>query len=366
MLRLRLAKPLVTSHQTVSDRAILVLSVTVDMGGSTAVGYGEVAPLAGWTSLSVDHAVQVLSTMAQSPACQKPFRLANDGLNEMFSGLRDTPSVRFGLELALLDALARHADCPLREVLAPPGHRPSDRVELQYACGIADIDETVERAGRAVESGYSHLKLKVGASDLDAEVRRLKAVRKEVAELGLRLDANGAFDFSEARRFIDRTEALGIDLFEQPLAAADLSGLNKLADISAIDIGADESCAPIARARQLIEAGRIDALVIKPAAVGGLLPTISLIEAARERNIRVVLSTLLESAIGRRAIAELAAAHPYIAGPQGLATGDWFVTDVTDTPDSIADGHWLLDGQPGIGFSPRVEGQPCFDAGGPS
>ncbi|MFW5967828.1 MAG: enolase C-terminal domain-like protein, partial [Persicimonas sp.] len=126
-----------------------------------------------------------------------------------------------------------------------------------------------------------------------------------------------------------------------------------------VDIAADESCGTYERALHIIDRGLVPVAVLKPSRLGGLLPTARLIERATESGVRVVLSSLIESAIGRSAIAQLAAARPDLAGPHGLATGAWLADDLAPTPDRIEGGTLALRGGVGLGFEPTVS----FDGG---
>lgn len=84
------------------------------------------------------------------------------------------PSVRCGLEMALLEALAASADCSLWELLdgralnkgnALPSSGSLDSTVTTQVCGLLDSldspDEVAVAAAALVEQGFSTLKLKV-------------------------------------------------------------------------------------------------------------------------------------------------------------------------------------------------------------
>jgi L-alanine-DL-glutamate epimerase-like enolase superfamily enzyme len=68
-----------------------------------------------------------------------------------------------------------------------------------------------------------------------------------------------------------------------------------------------------------------------------------------------MISNLMESAVGRAAVAHLAAAWPSLAGPHGLATGVWFERDVAPEADRISAGFLRLRPGPGLGFEPVLD-----------
>jgi L-Ala-D/L-Glu epimerase len=378
VVELALAKPLVTSSARIDRRQVIVIRAEITVAGRRVVGFGEASPLAGWTEETVDDCLELLAEL------DLPVSLdAVEHLDEHFPQLQTAPSLRFGVELALLDALARHREVPLRALLAADGGSYLDQVPVQFTLGAptdeewigmgasldgagmdgkerdapipnppAAFSKTVRAARRAVDEGYRCIKLKVGLDSPAEDIARIRRVHRAFPGTPLRLDANGAWTLSEASSVARSLGECGVDLLEQPVAADDTTSLWTVARQAPFDIAADESCVPARRARRLIEIGAVPALVLKPSALGGLLTTANLVDLARSRGIRVVLSTLIDSAIGRTAIAQLAAARPQLAGPHGLATGPWFANDVGPT-DRIVDGHMLLPRGPGLGFEPH-------------
>jgi predicted alternative tryptophan synthase beta-subunit len=77
-----------------------------------------------------------------------------------------------------------------------------------------------------------------------------------------------------------------------------------------------------------------------------------LFDMAERHAVKVIISNLMESAVGRRAIAHLATAWPELEGPHGLATGQWFSEDVAPQPDFIEAARLHPGSAPGIGFEP--------------
>jgi o-succinylbenzoate synthase len=283
-------------------------------------------------------------------------RMLDDHIPELTS----TPSLRFGVELALLDAVARHREVPICGLLAAehgrlsPDEGPLESVPVQFTIGAGTVEETLAAAQQAEDEGYSCVKLKVGAAPLKADITRVGRVCSEFPSLAVRLDANGAWTTDDALHLIRALSNGRIDLIEQPVSRANFAGfIDTYSEAgSRVAIAPDESCVPIGNARTLINDAQIGAIVVKPQALGGILPTCDLMDDAQRRGIRPILSTLLESAIGRSAIAHLAAAYPDVDGPHGLATGPWFREDLSDEPDRLEAGRMILRSGPGLGFEP--------------
>lgn len=356
-IELELSTPLVTSAGSVHARKLLMIRAEVTFygtgaattGATTSVrGFGEAAPLPGWSRETLDDCAEFVGSLDAERDFDSVGRL-----DEVFPGLGRLPSLRFGVELALLDAVARHVGEPLRELLAGPDVPALDAVPVQYTLGATSVEQTVTAARTALAAGYECIKIKVGKQAPGEDIERIRQLHGAVPDAALRLDANGAWTLSEALSVARSLAGCGVDLIEQPVARDDITALVELAEKSPVDIAADESCVPTSRARRLIDARQVDAVVLKPSALGGLLPAAELAKLARERGVRVVWSTLLESAVGRSAVTQLAASLPELNGPHGLATGPWFAADTAPDEDRLSGGRLVLRDGPGLGFEPQ-------------
>ncbi len=345
---LELSSPLITSAGTVSARELLMIRAELTIEGMRVQGFGEAAPLPGWSEETVDNCIAYLDGLD----AERDFDSVGQ-LDEVFPALGRLPSLRFGVELALLDALARHAGKPLRDLLAAPDIPALDAVPVQYTLGANSVEPTISAARTALDAGYECIKLKVGRQAPADDIARIRKLHRAVPDAALRLDANGAWTLSVALSVARSLADCGVDLIEQPVARDDITALVELVEKSPVDIAADESCVPTSRARRLIDARQVDAVVLKPSALGGILPAAELATLARERGVRVVWSTLLESAVGRSAVTQLAASLPEFNGPHGLATGPWFAADTAPDEDRLLGGRLVLRDGPGLGFEPQ-------------
>ena len=254
------------------------------------------------------------------------------GLPEEFP---DSPAARFAMELALLDLQAQRAGVPLARLLDP-------RAVLQIPTGALlcaeSMPELAREVRRATAEGYSTLKLKVGTQD---DYARAAVVRDAAGpSVKLRLDANGAWDAPAALRNLGELAALGIELCEQPTEdLRDLAG-------SLVPVAADELVASDAEAAL----SRAQIVVLKPMALGGVLPALQLARRAVQRGLQVIVTTSLEGAVGRAGAAHLAAAVLAL-GPQpaaGLATGRLLAEDLCADPLAPRSGVVRIPDKPGL------------------
>lgn len=347
--RLTLADPLVTGSATYVRREIVLVGVTLETDGGAIQGYGEASPLPGWSHETPE---TVRASLAQRVSSGTPFESVEE-IDRALPWLADMPVARFGVETAILDALARSMDRPLCALLARDLDAPiPESVPVQFTLGIMDAAASIAHLEAAMEAGYTHAKLKVGEGDPAADVERILRVTEALPGLTIRIDVNGAWTVEAALQALHALPPDRVELVEQPVRDAVLPELLSRFDGRGPRIAADESCAEPERARALIRSGRLGAVVVKPAAVGGLLPATALVLLALRHGVRVILSNLMESAVGRFAAVHLAAAHSDLPGPHGLATGSWLAEDVGPAPDRLERGRLFLHGGAGLGFVP--------------
>ncbi|HKJ67525.1 MAG TPA: o-succinylbenzoate synthase [bacterium] len=321
-------------------------------------GIGEAAPLPGFSEESVRDVEQNLREIA--PAVQEAsLDITENAMNPLHLA-RDVylpPSVRFALDSAALDLLARSQNISLHKLLAelqPSSVRVNGLIDLNGA------EFCEERANELVAAGFSTIKMKVGRKDFDADVRCVEMVRRAVQnKIYLRLDANQAWNVQEAEVRLNRLEIYDIEYIEQPIPRGNPEGLLALKSQTSIPIAVDEDVYPYPRAVKIIEEQAADALILKPAILGGYRQLHSLIMMAGERDMKIILSSALESPVARSAILQLAGAFAP-ENTHGLAPASYPDETLFPTwPYHPSQGEIVLPQTAGIGvdFQPEVIGE---------
>ena len=175
------------------------------------------------------------------------------------------------------------------------------------------------------------IKVKVAerGQDLAQDVARVAEVRRLFPDAHIRIDANAGWTFEEATLALEALAGFGLQYAEQPVASIEeLARLRK--HVQARELGvliaADESVRkeedPLAVAR----AGAADLIVIKAQPLGGVRRALEIVAQA---GLPAVVSSALDTSIGLRQGAALAAALPELPYACGLATGSLLVEDVT-------------------------------------
>lgn len=338
--RLPLRVPYVTAAGSALQREGLVLQLVTDGGVS---GLGEVALL--------PHDETGLDALVE-----EALRLASPWLGrELTHPVVDSPDTDggepravAGLGLALWDAWCRGHALSLARVLNPNAAPAVDVNALVTAAEPAAI-ETAAR--RLAEEGFETLKLKVAmAADVGAEAERVAAARRGLGASGrLRLDANGAWTFDQARSVLQAVARYTIEYVEQPFAPGEADSLPRLRDCAGVPIALDEEVADLVTARR-IAAGRLaDVIVLKPLQLGPPGGVYAAALAAGRAGLGVVVTTALETGIGTAAALHLAAA---LNGGRahGLATLPLLEDDLIQEPGlPIVRGRMRLPPGPGLG-----------------
>jgi o-succinylbenzoate synthase len=313
-------------------------------------GYGDCAPLpeAGTEpAASAEHRLRHWCRASARPNTRQRQASLTTLLEQLADELpSETPAADCAVETALLDLQARILGLPLRRLLSADA---CDSIVVNAALGSA-AELSRQQVSTALTQGWRVLKVKVGTADPEQELRRLGEVAKILPDDALlRLDANGAWTWPTATGFISGLHGLPIDCIEEPLASARDADLARLQANAPFAIALDES---LARRPWPIDAAALPVrrLVLKPAAIGGLRPTLRLAHAALECGRQVVLTSLVESAAGVWATAQLAAATDSPLA-HGLATADWLQQDLGPAPRARL-GRITLPRRPGSGFVP--------------
>ncbi len=187
--------------------------------------------------------------------------------------------------------------------------------------------------------GYPSVKVKVGRQNPDDDVDRIARVRDLIGPtIGLRVDANGAWDVETAVTTLARLANYDLEFAEQPVASLD--DLRAVRRRVTVPIAADECVRTVADAQRLHVTGAADVLVLKVQPLGGVRAALAVADAA---GVPAVVSSMYETSIGLAAGLALAAALPSLPFACGLATLAEIAGDVTAIPLQPNDGVLTVD-----------------------
>ncbi len=306
--------PARTSRGALCERTVYY--VHAETAAGECLGTGECCTMPG---LSPEEGADYESRL--TAACHQTER--QQGLRP--TDFADTPSIRFGIEGALLRFY--RPDAPLWDT---PFARGQAGLRVHHLIWMDTAEGMLQQMQRGIENGFTCLKMKVGALPFAEEIAMLQEARRRYPHAELRVDANGAFpDTSTALHRMEQLAAAGVALIEQPLRAGQPKAMAELAAQSPLPLALDEEliAAATTDARAtLLDTIRPHAIVIKPSLHGGVAGLEQWAALAAARGIRWWVNSALESHVGLTLLAELCG---YLDPDtlHGLGTGKLFTDD---------------------------------------
>jgi len=288
-------------------------------GDLDQVGWGEAAPLAGLSpDFEPDFEGQLKGILQQANA--RDWDLEEESVLNQVRELVpfSLPSIRFGMETALLDL----ANGGTKRILANAFFDLGTPMPINGLIWMGTKEFMLQQIHQKLGEGYSCLKMKIGAIDFNQELELLHFIRqqKNADELTLRVDANGAFSVKEALYKLEQLQACDLHSIEQPIRVGHWEAMRELAMQSPIPIALDEELIGRPNKEEVLNFIQPQFIILKPSLVGGILETREWIRLAEEMGIGWWMTSALESSIGLNAISQLTSTYLPIL-PQGLGTG---------------------------------------------
>lgn len=263
--------------------------------------------------------------------------------------LKAWPSIQFGLEMA-----QRHLEKGGFSNLFPSDFAASRAgIEINGLIWMGDPETMRAEIAQKLKSGFTCIKLKIGAVDFEDELALLKMIRETFppSEVTIRVDANGAFSYAEASEKLKRLAAFDLHSIEQPIKAGQWNEMAALCADTPIDIALDEELIGLLNhpeRKKMMDTIKPQAIILKPSLIGGFQSSDEWISLAEEMGAYWWLTSALESNIGLNAISQFAA-HKDVKIPQGLGTGGLYTNNI-DSPLEVeankiyyrSDVNWVI------------------------
>ena len=254
-------------------------------------------------------------------------------------GGADRPALRAGLSAAAWDLAGKQTGEPVWRMLGL--ERPVVRTSLTIAAGAPA--QMLVRA-RAAAAEFRTLKVKLG---FDGDLEVAEAMARELPGVTFRYDANEGWDRERAAAALTRLAALGAELVEQPLPAADLEGVAWLRERVGVPLYADEALLGLTGLDAVAHV--YDGAVVKLGKAGGIAAAFAMLSACAGRGLPVLLGCMVESSLGVAAALQLAglADHVDLDGALLLAADPF--TGVEAACDVLSASQ-----APGLGVEPAA------------
>ncbi|MCF6350464.1 MAG: o-succinylbenzoate synthase [Flavobacteriaceae bacterium] len=262
----------------------------------------------------------------------------NLGLFVLLGKLNNYPSIQFALEQAFLSLESNE-----KFILFPSKFTQSqDAISINGLIWMGSEKFMKKQIKEKLKTGFTSLKLKIGAIDFNTELNLLKSIRKEFTakEITLRVDANGAFSPRKALEKLKYLSDFDLHSIEQPIKQNQWEEMAILCEKTPLPIALDEELIAVIDKEQkekLLQTIKPQFIILKPSLIGGIKGSNQWINLAKNKNIDWWITSALESNIGLNAIAQ----YTYSLGttlPQGLGTGSLFTNNI-DSPLCIENGN---------------------------
>lgn len=312
------------------------------------VGHGEASPLPAFNGETAAGSASAIrragrAWLGRDGAAWRPRLQELEDLLPKGAG-----AARAALGMALLDAWTRRAGLPLRSLFGGA----ESRVVSDVTVTILPPADAAEAARRIRAFGVRTVKIKVG-KDPDSDAARVAAVAAVDRRFVLTLDANQGYDAGESLALLRilKRRGLRVAMFEQPAAADDWDGLERVARLGGVPVAADESLRGRADALGLTRRRCVSVLNLKLMKMG-LLEAWDCALIARAAGLGLMIGGMIETSLAMGCAAHFAAGIGGF-GVVDLDTPLWLKRDPTRGLRIARGGVYDLSGvRAGIGVAP--------------
>ncbi|TYG79762.1 hypothetical protein ES288_D02G162700v1 [Gossypium darwinii] len=367
--RIQLCAP-PTSSVLYHDRSIFyrdgfILSLTLEDG---SIGYGEVAPLeiSQENLLDVEEQLRFLFHVMKGVTINYFLPMLKSSFSSWIWKTLGIPvcslfpSVRCGLEMAILNAIAMSHGSSLLNILYPLRERTEEKSENLASiriCALIDSSGTPEEVARIavdlVEEGFTAIKIKVARrADPVEDAAVIQEVRKKVGcHIDLRVDANRNWTYEQAIKFGFLVKDYNLQYIEEPVQHE--SDIIRYCEESGLPVALDETIdnCPENPLNLLVKYNhhQIVALVIKPTVIGGFEKAAMIAQWAHIQGKMAIISAAFESGLALSVYilfscyldlqnadtCKLMNNSPASSVAHGLGTYRWLEEDITTDPLGI-------------------------------
>ena len=247
---------------------------------SEGVGWGEITPLPGYSSETVESVLRF-------------FGMGTNGSIDQFRerGMTGDPMATSGVMTAA-DTITLGADSVYSEPVA-------QAVPGVALCDGADLRSIREKAESLIESGFAVLKVKVGGR-VDDDIRRVSEVARAVHGRGkIRVDANQRMTREDANTFADSIDGLPIELWEQPFKPEFDNEMRALGARSPVPLMLDESIWTASDIDRAADLG-VSFVKLKLCKHPGIIACLDLLARSRKAGLSVVFGNGVQTHVGNR------------------------------------------------------------------
>jgi len=253
-------------------------------------GYGEASPLPFFSNENmkqVEWAIEELKAVLVINHQYNVDELLN--IFKVFS--KDCPSLNFALDVALYDILSQRKRLSISKYL---NKNAIDKINFS----------AISFEGLHLNQS---IKIKFGKENIHKEIKTINNISDKYPNCPLRIDFNRLCDLEDAIYICNELEGSNIEYIEEPLKFPLEINYKKLKCSIKFPIALDESIID-GRYKSLISLDLIDYAILKPSLFGSIKKVGELSSYLNNYNVKLIISSSLQTEIGNMAEINLASA----------------------------------------------------------
>lgn len=317
--------PFKAAFKTASDSFKHREGILIEATFDEQVVLCEASPLPGFSKESFSDVARTLLQYQDQVDSFLKTDFTVKGLNQFLKKIPQLPSLQFSLSYLGLQILAGRKSCSLNDLfnISTP-----QSVFANEIIGSSSVDNIVPDIEAGVKQGFQTFKCKA-RYPLQRLVEALKIAIRTYPDIIIRFDANQSWPEHELESINTLCRELPLQYIEEPVPLKEKHGIEKVKSVLTTPIAADESINDIETLDELLRHHPDLFIIIKPMLLGNLIDLFETIYSHRSTFKKVVVTTSLESVIGRKMILSSAFLLGDPTFAHGLNTGKLFTTDLT-------------------------------------
>jgi L-alanine-DL-glutamate epimerase-like enolase superfamily enzyme len=250
------------------------------------------------------------------------------------------------VDIALWDLKAKHEGMPLWKLL---GGSAAKKVEAYNTDGgwlNWPLETVIADCRRLIEvEGYRAVKLKVGSTNANEDLRRVEAVRHALGpSIRIMTDANGRWTLPQAIETAGRLAVFDVTWIEEPIYFDDVEGHRQLAETIRTPIALGEQLYTKWQFRDFIHAGAVHYVQPDVTRLAGVTEFLQVADLAHNSSLPVVPHVGDMAQVHQH----LCLAHPACSLLEYIP----WLREWMEHPAKIADGYYVAPQEPGAGTTP--------------
>ena len=342
-----LKQPYIWSQSMLEHFMVNLIEVTASDG---TTGYGECA--VGPDQIGTMH---ILNRLKKGFLDENPYEwvalkdrvFADAYIGQAIWTMRAYNQMMTGFDFAILDLIGKLDKRPVHQVLGG-AHR--EKVGYFFFLQGSNAEEMARHAAEGVEAGERIFYMKVGRGEA-LDIDMVRAVRAEIGDARLRLDANEAWDPQEAIRMCRKLEPFDIDFIEQPTPCWSIDALAHVRNSVGIPIVADQAAFTIFDVYEICQKHAADMICIGPVETGGIQPMLKAAAIAEAAGLKICIHSSFSTGITTSAEYQIGKLVPNLDDGNQIMC-QLLKQDIVASPAFAPKQGWMhLPDTPGLGIT---------------